>query len=139
MSLKELLDMRVRMYRAKHLKPRKELINEIASRCANITWNFLKIVIFFKQSKDNQVVVYLGIKTFYETREYAFVHKLAYLGKSYLHLYPLKYPKETLDKIRKLAEEEGFRVIDANQRRDVYETEKDIEWKIHIVYDVPEK
>lgn len=139
LSLKEILDNRVRKYRAKYLKPPKEVVEEFSERCAKVTWNFLKIIMFVSQRQENQVVVYLGIKTYPEARGYAFVHKLTCMGFPYTHLYPLKYPQETLKKVRELAEKEGLRVVEADHFRDKCEGEMYITWKIHIVYDVPEK
>lgn len=137
LSLKSKLDARVRRYRAKYFPKRGEIISHTSKRVAKHEWNFLRVWFFVTQRGNNQVVVYIGMGTSPKTGEHYLVHKTCWLGRQYWHCIALKFPKETIREIVKLAEEDGLRVVTCTEEDRAKGESPNVEWKCKIIYDVP--
>lgn len=137
MSLKSKLDARVRRYRAKYFPKRGEVIRRTAQRVARHEWRLLRVWFFITQRGNNQVVVYIGTGTSQKTGEHYLVHKTCWLGHQYWHCIALKFPKETIREITKLAENDGLRVVTCTEEDRAKGESLNVDWNCKIIYDVP--
>ena len=137
MSLKSQLDARVRRYRAKYFPKRGEIVRRTSQRVAKHEWNFLRVWFYVTQRGNNQVVVYIGTGTSHRSGEYYLVHKTCWLGRQYWHCIALKFPKETIQEIIKLAEKDGLRIVNCTDEDRAEGESLDVNWNCKIIYDVP--
>lgn len=137
MSLKSQLDARVRRYRAKYFPKRGEIVRRTSQRVAKHEWNFLRVWFYITQRGNNQVVVYIGTGTSQRSGEHYLVHKTYWLGRQYWHCIALKFPKETIQEIIKLAEKDGLRIVACTDEDRAEGESLDVNWNCKIIYDVP--
>ena len=137
MSLKSQLDARVRRYRSKYFPKHGEVVKRVSQKTAKQEWAILRTWFWVTQRGNRQVTVYVGTGISELTRERYLIHKTCWLGRQHWHCIALKFPKETMQELAKLAEKDGLQVVTCTDADRAEGEKQNVNWNYKIIYDVP--